>query len=136
LIFVVQMFALTLLKTSEAASLLVGLRHPAGAIEALEQTFYDVAEPTHPRYQQYLSREELAAIVAADDTTFAAATAWLVNDLGASNVVLTPSGDALTATVALAHAPAIPAALRAAHIDYATLREEKAQDMEIGRAHV
>ena len=123
------MFALTLLKTSEAASLLVGLRHPAGAIEALEQTFYDVAEPTHPRYQQYLSREELAAIVAADDTTFAAAKAWLVNDLGASNVVLTPSGDALTATVALAHAPAIPAALRAAHIDYAILREEKAQDM-------
>jgi subtilase family serine protease len=104
-----------------SSDVLVGLRHPAGAVVELEQTFWDVADPTHARYQQYLTVQEIGAIVRPTAATLAATKEWLTT-LGATSFELTPTGDSLRATIAtVSKAPHVPVALRAQHVDYAML---------------
>lgn len=118
----------------EDVSLLVGLRQPAAGLKALEKLFWDVADPKSPEFGRFRTIAQLALYTEASNATISAATRWLEEDLGASDVELLPSRDALRAkwrarapleADADIMAPEVPAALRDDHVDYAVLVRNK-----------
>mmetsp|Transcript_44113 Transcript_44113/g.86261 ORF Transcript_44113/g.86261 Transcript_44113/m.86261 type:complete len:565 (-) Transcript_44113:202-1896(-) len=81
---------------AERFEVVVGLPHRDSA--GLEQAFWEISDPSSPRYLQFLSIEETAALIGAPDSAVKTATEWL-QQLGAEpgSVRLSNLRDTLTA---------------------------------------
>jgi tripeptidyl-peptidase-1 len=51
-------------------------------LDRLQQLFWEIADPSHPRYLRHLTLDETAALIGASDQSIEEATAWLMS-LGA-----------------------------------------------------
>lgn len=86
---------LSVASASPGFEIAVGLPHRDPAL--LESTFWAVSTPGSPRYLQFLTVEEAAALVRPAESTVAAARTWLFAH-GATSVRLQPLGDVVVGT--------------------------------------
>lgn len=71
----------------------IGLRHRNQ--DVLEKHVIEVSNPTHERYGQYLSADEISDLIAPSDSTIDLVYAWL-REHGVDTATLTPTRDWLT----------------------------------------
>jgi len=91
--------------TSNAAEVVtVAVTHPASGVEALAEELQVVSDPTSPRYGQWLSSDEVAALLAVPQSAIDKALAWASAECGAEALSheVTGQGDFLRMEVATA----------------------------------
>ena len=83
---------------STTYELVAGLPHRAP--DTLDESFWAIADPAHPRYLKHLSLDDAREIVGADAATVERVTAWFRDGLGAvaGSVRVSNLGDLVTAT--------------------------------------
>ncbi|KAJ3923716.1 subtilisin-like protein [Lentinula edodes] len=84
--------------SSHRIELKIGLPQPNFNI--LEKHLYEVSDPSHSRYGQHLSKEEVEALVAPHPESLALVTDWLVSHgIGEQDMTRSPAQDWITITV-------------------------------------
>ena len=84
-------------------SVSVGLKHDVSAAKALEGLFWEVSNPASPKWAQYLSRDEVDALVRPTPDAVSTVVAWL-EEGGATEVAVAPGGDWIHAVATVAQA--------------------------------
>lgn len=95
---------------------MVGLKQNKAGLMKLEEKFWQVSDPKHADYGDYMSMEEVADLVAADSAHVEQVSGWL-RGLGARDIELMPNKDCVTATLdspskASLKAPRVPLGLK------------------------
>lgn len=68
--------------------------------QELEELFFQVSDPMHSNYGNYISREQLMHYIAASDESLATVTVWLQNN-GAQDVHVSDNKDMIHATLSI-----------------------------------
>lgn len=87
-------------------SVSIGLKHDVAAAKALEGLFWEVSNPASPKWAQYLSRDEVDALVRPAPDAVSTVTAWLEAG-GATEVAVAPGGDWIHAVATVAQASSL-----------------------------
>lgn len=117
---------LIVVSKGEKVQLVVGVKQNADGLRHLDELFWAVADPDHEEFGNHRSLEEISEIVASPEESVEAARQWMAS-LGASNVRLLPSRDALKGDWVLPkteQAPKVPAELKK-HIDFCIMERNK-----------
>eukprot|EP00656_Telonema_subtile_P053436 TRINITY_DN7754_c0_g1_i1.p1 TRINITY_DN7754_c0_g1~~TRINITY_DN7754_c0_g1_i1.p1 ORF type:complete len:243 (-),score=60.02 TRINITY_DN7754_c0_g1_i1:115-843(-) len=86
-----------LLCASLSAGFQISLGLPQRNLPQLEATFWAVSTPGTPEYLQFRSRQHIAGLIGASDSTVANASAWLIAH-GGQSLALSPLRDELSAS--------------------------------------
>eukprot|EP01116_Phalansterium_solitarium_P011273 TRINITY_DN26903_c0_g1_i1.p1 TRINITY_DN26903_c0_g1~~TRINITY_DN26903_c0_g1_i1.p1 ORF type:complete len:574 (-),score=185.27 TRINITY_DN26903_c0_g1_i1:128-1849(-) len=79
-------------------NLVVGVRQSAAGVRALLDRLAAISDPTHADYGRHMDRDAIAALVRSTDDDIASVERWLRGSIGAADVWLRRSGDALVAS--------------------------------------
>ena len=106
---------------SHNLDLKIGLPQPSFHI--LERHLYEVSDPDHARYGQYLAKQDVESLVAPYDTSVDAVDAWLADHgIDAAQVDRSPARDWVTVTVPVSKAESMLGTVRALNSYFAHSR--------------
>ncbi|OTA93876.1 hypothetical protein M434DRAFT_395251 [Hypoxylon sp. CO27-5] len=95
----------------------IGLRQ--GRFNELEQHLFEVSSPSHPRYGQHLSAEEVHNLIEPDDESVALIAEWLAeNGISENSLTFSPSRDWISVTLPIGRIESLLST------EYHTFREE------------
>lgn len=112
---------------SHNLDLKIGLPQPSFHI--LERHLYEVSDPDHERYGQYLAKQDVEKLVAPHDTSVDAVDAWLLSHgIDTAQVDRSPAQDWVTITVPVFKAEAMLGTVRVSSFTLPTLAHAETND--------